>query len=345
VGFFLFLLASSLIACTEGIHAPRSSDLPCQTDFPPVQFPTDLGAHINSSFEWWWWLGVVHPVGQPSTSFGLLIMMSVVRACGSSDNTNSSTFFALVDSSNGYQYSSLNEEQVQITSAPYLFGTDDFQIAGTGQTDNPQTIMFKSVDFSLNLQLQLEKPDMDIYLVPGSPGSGTSQPRLSVQSTSSLVISGQTYNVEGEFRQEHQWWEFGSTGAKVHWLWSVFQLSDNYEGCVTLVYDHKGVVVLADSFVYLIDPTSTIVVYDVSQLSTTYSDPWISPDTNNTYYQTLQFVLNDVGLDITLHTIVADNEFSFNGVRPWYEGMSLLSGSHLGASVTGQGNIGIEPSF
>jgi len=155
------------------------------------------------------------------------------------------------------------------------------------------------------------------------------------------MIGNQKYEVTGEFRLEHQWWVINTTAVKVNWRWSVFQLNNSYEGSMLLL-DVNGVP-QRDSYLYLIDPSSEIHLYDIDTFQAVYSDPWISPQTNNTYYQTLHVVSPQAELDITLHTLIANNEYSVFGFAEFYEGMSLLSGTHMGRPVVGQGTIEMEP--
>jgi len=315
---------------------------PCETVFPPVQFPIDIGPHINASFEWWWWLGIMNPTSSSNNKYGLLIMTSANRTCGTTDDSYF-TIVSLIDQAANNKYAPFSFNKVIFDlNQNFQISNDLFQFTGSDNTDHNQHLVINTDDFRLDLSLTMVKNDVAEYLPSDNRGAGTSQPRIDIQQ-GTIMVDNQTISVQGQLRLEHQW-SPAIMGVHVHWLWSVFQLSNLFEGTFTIVYDPYGKMFANASWIYLIDPNNINRPLDVNQLEIDYSDPWTSPMSHITYYRTLRFYHPEVGLDITFHTLIDDNEFSLGGASPWYEGMAMIQGMFLGQKVSGQGNIGIMPS-
>ncbi len=167
--------------------------------------------------------------------------------------------------------------------------------------------------------------------------------RLAAKGT--ITIDGEEFEVSGTTWMDHEYGYFGGgdSSDRVRWLLQDMQLDNGYSisnaGIIGEGYKPE-IGVTVDSYATIQDDEGHL--YYVATKVTPVGELWTSPTSGNSYAQQFRVEIPSFGADITVSTMLQDQEFALPTASV-YEGIAHAEGTLLGSPV--KGDSWIEQAF
>jgi predicted secreted hydrolase len=336
---------------TWAVSAVNGSDLSGfqrATEARPFTFPADHGPHSEYQTEWWYYTGNVQsPNGQQwgyqLTFFRRAVTATpVARSSKWAANNMYMAHFALTDVAGRQFFASDRFARggelglAGATGEPYHVFVRDWSARGTG---NAATLQATSDRYAINLEVQSLKPAM----LQGESANGLSQkssevgnasyyyslPRM--QTTGTLTVDGQTYEVSGLSWMDHEWGTSALGAQQTGWDWFALQLSDGRDIMWGQLRRADGSIDVAHGGISSSDGT-TMTLHQ-GDVTVTPVATWTSSTTGATYPVRWQVNIPKADLSLDVEARLVDQELHLASGAYW-EGAVRVTGS-----VEGQGYV------
>ena len=195
-----------------------------QVDAPPVVFPDDEGPHEVMT-EWWYYNGHLKASTGERFSYHYTIFAHKTLT------THSIVHASLLDhqtmKTHHYQTRIPGFQTIQKPSGQFVLGHLPWQMSLLQGQDN---LVGHSDEFQFDLDLEspnvvLQEADAILDFKDAGESYYYSRPRMQTQG--SLIVEGQTYEVEGSSWFDHQWGEFRA--SVLNWDWFALQLDNGMD--------------------------------------------------------------------------------------------------------------------
>lgn len=308
-----------------------------------ISFPVDEGRHSDEPVEWWYTSG--HIIGK-TTGKHYSYMLSFF--CFPTGPIDGFRILNISDDDNGVfyddmqllNYSTLATDKLDIQANKFDGGVDSWKNKNDGISILPYEYVLKAS--SPNVMLDLEYKTNKHPLILGENGYLKvaynnytyyySQTGNTVKGT--ITYNNVTENVTGTSWIERQYGNLNPTdGTEYEWisiqlsnnmdinLWNIFTAEDK-------VPDDKRFKILA---VYVNDDKQyTISDFEIERLEYAYT-----PDNTKCYAQKWRLISSLNSIDLIITTLFTDSEV--NSPIRFYEGVTKITGTVNGRSVTGKG--------
>lgn len=338
----------------------------------PVALPGDLVLHPWSGYETVWYIGQVSTTESPARRFGVLWMLySGASPDGMCPSATTGAWAALAvpqetTNEHGHKHHS-TRRRASFSSGPAP-GTfiQDARLAPTMlvspspfamwdapnqwglrqlSTSNAWQLMNMSVTavdqgFAFDLQLNASVVAMQAMglngVAPDSCVQHRGQPRIAA--TGTVTLGSEVLSVSGTIWSQHMW-GISPTGPARSWRWYNAELSDGWSAQFVF-FDAPS---QDASYGNLISPDGSKNIPLSSDLIELTQDPlsvWVSPRSGHAYNTSSTISIPSYQTVLHYQTWIADNEVLItpDSTLPlFYEGVSDVQGTHMGATVTGNG--------
>jgi predicted secreted hydrolase len=305
-----------------------------RTAYPPIEFPRDEAPH-NVLTEWWYYTGHLWAADGRRYGFEYVIFQTVrgdypVLYLGQ---------FAITDRSReSFQHSSRLAQGSQIGRQDGLDLTvQEWRMQARLGQDQVRASM---ENYAIDLQLQSQKPpalhDYDGLVSFGPAGDSYyySHTRMAVAGT--LIDHGEPIRVEGQAWFDHQWGDFLVMGGG--WDWFSMQLDDGNELMLNYLRDRQDRVV--GVWGSLVDGAGVTLPLSQQDFQIEPTAWWVSPASGGRYPMGWQVSLKQLGYELQVRPVLADQELVSTGAGPTYwEGAAEIEGTRNGAAVRGLGYV------
>lgn len=346
-------LTAQAVAMDETAHAFDMATAGYQ-----YRFPHDHGAHERFRTEWWYYTGHVvaadgHRFGFELTFFRRGMPPDQVQTLPSRWSIQQLylAHFALTDLDAGrfYYADKVSREGLGKAGADtdrLHVWVDRWSLLTNDPAASSHQLQAATDSVAINLTVIPKKPPVihghdGLSRKGADPGQASHYYSLTHLATEGQIRVGtETFAVTGLSWMDH---EFGSADLGLNvvgWDWFSLQLSDSTE---LMWYSLRradgssdpvssGTLVLADGRAHALD---------AQDLSIEPLAHWTSPRSNGRYPQRWRLTSATMGLDVTVESLLADQELDTarsTGVTYW-EGAVSVSGQVRGAPVTGRGYV------
>ena len=346
-------LTAQAVALDETAHAFDMATAGYQ-----YRFPHDHGAHERFRTEWWYYTGHVvaadgHRFGFELTFFRRGMPPDQVQTLPSRWSIQQLylAHFALTDLDAGrfYYADKVSREGLGKAGADtdrLHVWVDRWSLLTNDPAASSHQLQAATDSVAINLTVIPKKPPVihghdGLSRKGADPGQASHYYSLTHLATEGQIRVGtETFAVTGLSWMDH---EFGSADLGLNvvgWDWFSLQLSDSTE---LMWYSLRradgssdpvssGTLVLADGRAHALDAQDL----NIEPLA-----HWTSPRSNGRYPQRWRLTSATMGLDVTVESLLADQELDTarsTGVTYW-EGAVSVSGQVRGAPVTGRGYV------
>lgn len=346
-------VTAQAVATNETVHA-----FDMATPGYQYRFPHDHGAHERFRTEWWYYTGHVvaadgHRFGFELTFFRRGMPPDQVQTLPSRWSIQQLylAHFALTDLDAGrfYYADKVSREGLGKAGADtdrLHVWVDRWSLLVNDPAASSHQLQAATDSVAINLTVIPKKPPVihghdGISRKGADPGQASHYYSLTHLATEGQIRVGtETFAVTGLSWMDH---EFGSADLGLNvvgWDWFSLQLSDSTE---LMWYSLRradgssdpvssGTLVLADGRAHALDAQDL----NIEPLA-----HWTSPRSNGRYPQRWRLTSATMGLDVTVESLLADQELDTarsTGVTYW-EGAVSVSGQVRGAPVTGRGYV------
>lgn len=346
-------VTAQAVATNETVHA-----FDMATPGYQYRFPHDHGAHERFRTEWWYYTGHVvaadgHRFGFELTFFRRGMPPDQVQTLPSRWSIQQLylAHFALTDLDAGrfYYADKVSREGLGKAGADtdrLHVWVDRWSLLTNDPAASRHQLQAATDSVAINLTVIPKKPPVihghdGLSRKGADPGQASHYYSLTHLATEGQIRVGtETFAVTGLSWMDH---EFGSADLGLNvvgWDWFSLQLSDSTE---LMWYSLRradgssdpvssGTLVLADGRAHALD---------AQDLSIEPLAHWTSPRSNGRYPQRWRLTSATMGLDVTVESLLADQELDTarsTGVTYW-EGAVSVSGQVRGAPVTGRGYV------
>jgi predicted secreted hydrolase len=336
------IILAGLASLTLGALAPVAS-----ASSPAVSLPQDESPHPSSSTEWWYFTG--HLTGTDifgkSHSYGFEVVF--VRSDLANAEPVAALYngqFAVTDLTRGtFDYDTLNDS-LQPDNVPPGGGYNTTINTWNMHGINGKNHLFAfDANYALNLEADQSQPAA-LHgaggLIPYGPfGSSYYYSETNLRVSGTIDDHGLPISVTGTGWQDHQWGDF--TAGPGAWTWFAIQLSNHTQYMLYFIKDASGN--LVQTVATQVNADGTYQAVPASEVSETPSGSWTSSATGNTYPQSWLVTLP--GGQITVSSLMADQEVTNISVQNYWEGDSSVTGTINGQAVTGQSYVEVQPVF
>ncbi|HMV58276.1 MAG TPA: lipocalin-like domain-containing protein [Nitrospira sp.] len=346
-------VTAQAVATNETVHA-----FDMATPGYQYRFPHDHGAHERFRTEWWYYTGHVvaadgHRFGFELTFFRRGMPPDQVQTLPSRWSIQQLylAHFALTDLDAGrfYYADKVSREGLGKAGADtdrLHVWVDRWSLLTNDPAASRHQLQAATDSVAINLTVIPKKPPVihghdGLSRKGADPGQASHYYSLTHLATEGQIRVGtETFAVTGLSWMDH---EFGSADLGLNvvgWDWFSLQLSDSTE---LMWYSLRradgssdpvssGTLVLADGRAHALDAQDL----NIEPLA-----HWTSPRSNGRYPQRWRLTSATMGLDVTVESLLADQELDTarsTGVTYW-EGAVSVSGQVRGAPVTGRGYV------
>ena len=346
-------VTAQAVATNETVHA-----FDMATPGYQYRFPHDHGAHERFRTEWWYYTGHVvaadgHRFGFELTFFRRGMPPDQVQTLPSRWSIQQLylAHFALTDLDAGrfYYADKVSREGLGKAGADtdqLHVWVDRWSLLTNDPAASSHQLQAATDSVAINLTVIPKKPPVihghdGLSRKGADPGQASHYYSLTHLATEGQIRVGtETFAVTGLSWMDH---EFGSADLGLNvvgWDWFSLQLSDSTE---LMWYSLRradgssdpvssGTLVLADGRAHALDAQDL----NIEPLA-----HWTSPRSNGRYPQRWRLTSATMGLDVTVESLLADQELDTarsTGVTYW-EGAVSVSGQVRGAPVTGRGYV------
>lgn len=350
---FLFFLG-----CFFGAVPGFSGEFPKVEGPCALRFPEDHGSHPDFRTEWWYYTGNLRtgtgrPFGYQLTFFrSRLVAPGRIVPPENASAWRTETVWmahAAVSDITGKKHvhaTRLMREHPGLLRQ--VLGEEGFELGmgdwGFVLGENGQRLTAKTRDFSFHLNLVPEKPlvrhgDQGYSLKGNSPERAScyySFTRLRTQGNVSL--EGEEHGVSGFSWMDHEFSSEPLDPDAVGWDWFSLQLSDGYDLMLFQVRTKDGTALMTSGT--LVDPSGKSLPLPTKDMALSVLSVWHSPVTGGAYPASWRLALPTLDLVLTLTSRLEDQEMrpeDSPGTPVYWEGSIVLSGTHRGKAVQGEG--------
>ena len=366
VGLFLFLGVWLLGCNAQAADRPISASVveamraPDDANFARVfapmdfSFPRDHGAHPEYRTEWWYYTGNLTAADGTPFGFQLTFFRSALtpempaRASTLASNQVYMAHFALTDGGRGAhasfdRYSRGAGELAGAVGEPaYRVWLEDWAAEEIAPGVQRLTARAEGEDGPVAIDLTLRETRAPVLhgidgLHQKGPEAGNASYYYSLvglETTGTVTSAGRSVEVTGQSWMDHEFGTSALTAGAVGWDWFSVQF-DN--GAILMLYEIR----LADGGVNpnikgtLIWPDGVQQMGSENDFELTPAGTWTSPRTNITYPSGWTLTLPDLGIDLAITPLLADQEMDVSFV--YWEGAIDVTGVMRGEPVTGRG--------
>lgn len=316
-------------------------------------FPSDHGAHNTYRTEWWYFTGNLadregRNFGYQLTFFRLALTPdSLPSKSAWRSNQVYMAHFTVTDVKNQKFYTAERFSRAGLSLAgaradKYQVWLHDWSAASVGTSLFPLRIKAVHADFTIDLQLNNEKPvvlhgDKGMSQKSSEPGNASYYYSFTRLSTAGeLTIGNQTFPVSGLSWMDREW----STSALSHnqagWDWFSLQLSDNSEIMYYQLRLKNGATDPHSAGTLVKDDHSQFFL-DEERVKIQVLDEWTSPHSAITYPSQWRLTIPDQNLKLNLIPLINDQELNLS-YRYW-EGAVIVRGKKDDRPITGMGYV------
>ncbi len=344
---------------------PSSTPAPALIHDPvPIQFPLDDGTHHRLT-EWWYYTG--HLRDQASGArYGFEYV--IFRAERGGFPVTWAAHLAITDEGHtAFHYAQRSVVGPAVDRAPppgagfsFSLGPDlsdpttagrpAWTMAGVAGDDRlaaqlspaEATAAGSPGGLGLDLTLKAAKPPVleggAGWIDFGPAGGSYYYSRTDLLASGSIVVDGQTLQVDGPAWFDHQWGDFIAVGGG-GWDWFAVNLANGTDLTLSLVRAADG----SPALVYgtVVDASGHAVHLDKGAFSVEANGHWTSPVTGTTYPSGWLVSIPAMNLSIGLRPTVASQELdtrATTGVVYW-EGSQVVNAVTAGQAVGGEGYV------
>jgi predicted secreted hydrolase len=320
------------------------------------RFPADHGPHPRFKTEWWYFTGNV--ASESGNRFGFQITffrsaLGPVEPAGESSWRTNQIFmghFAFTDvSRSSFRYrerfSRAAAGLAGATAEPFRVWLEDWRAESVDPSDRSAVPAIRLYAAEEGVEIDLgaasaKAPVLqgDNGLSPKGTGAGNasyyySLTRMSTEGT--VTVDGRSFEVAGAAWMDREWSTSALEEGQAGWDWFSLQLDDGTE---LMYYQLRRDDGAADqtsrgAFVGVGGDKTTLLP---SEVGIEVVERWESPR-GGTYPAGWRLVVEDLGLDVRIAPLVADQELDVS-LRYW-EGAVRAEGSRSGRPVTGYGYV------
>ena len=337
---------SLMPATTEGEFARADS-------VPEINLPEDHGPHSDYQTEWWYYTGNLANAAGRRFAYQLtffrrgLIPDPPERQASLATGQIYFAHLALIDVSTGqhFEWERFSRGAADLAGAqaePLRIWLEDWSARGLNQEGSRIRLQAEADSNSLNLELAALKPivahgDQGLSPKSAEPGNASyylSYTRMATQGE--ITLEGITFQVEGSSWFDHEWSTSALGSRAVGWDWFSLQLSDGRELMYFQIRRQDGSVEPVSSGT-LVNQDGSLQKFDFQQVELMVLDEWQSPTSGALYPSGWRLSLPDLGLDLTIEPLIADQEMNLSFT--YWEGAVRIEGESAGEPVTGFGFV------
>ncbi len=322
----------------------------------PFVFPQDHGAHDAFSTEWWYYTGNLRADNGDLYGYQLTFFRSALSA---QPSTRTSDFaanqvymahFAITSGSANQHtsYDRFSRGSAGLAGAQgdpqYAVWLEDWRAQQIGPDQYRLTAAVADAQNPMALDLVLTETQPPLLhgeqglsqkgAEPGNASYYYSLVRMETQGT--LTIGGATATVGGHSWMDHEFGSSALSGDALGWDWFSATLDDGTVLMFAEIRTQSGESQeIFEGTLALADGRQFVITQDDFEL--TALDQWTSPKTNITYPSGWQVRFAPYAIDLTIRPLIQDQEMDV--AFTYYEGATLIEGSHAGAAVTGRGYV------
>ena len=316
----------------------------------PFIFPQDHGSHPEYQIEWWYYTGNLRD-GERHFGYQLTFFRSALSAeapdrdsaWGSSQIYMAHLALSDVASGRFYAYERFSRAAAGLAGAtgdPFRVFLEDWSAEGSGPEGMRMELRAAEGDIALNLVLTSRKPvvlqgDRGLSQKGSTPGNASFYYSLTrLETTGSLEIAGQRYNVTGSSWMDHEWGTSALEGDATGWDWFSIQLDDNRELMYAQVRSTTGI---SYSFGSLVGSDGSVTPLDPGSVQLEVLAHWDSPRSGARYPARWRLTLPAYDLTLELVPKLSDQELPLAVI--YWEGAVEVRGTQAGVGLNGHGYV------
>lgn len=318
------------------------------------EFPRDFFEHPDFQTEWWYYTGNLQ--GRDGRHFGF--ELTFFRRAVDQGQTEARPWdvrhlylahFAVsdLDGQRFYHTERLNRAGPGIAgaSAPMSrIWNGNWQVVWR---DSEQELQAGDNRFQLHLRLHPEKPPVihgENGVSQKAAGAGRASYYISltrVAASGGVELNGAKHEVSGLAWMDHEFFTDQLTPEQAGWDWICLQLHDNTELMLFRIRRKDGSLDPFSAGTFMDARGKSIHLRSTDFAMQPLGDTWTSPATHATYPIAWNITIVSLGIELRVHTKLADQELATNGgfVPSYWEGAISVEGRPGASALDGVGYL------
>lgn len=316
-------------------------------------FPIDHGPHTDYQTEWWYYTGNLTAEGGERFSYQLTVFRRGLSTSLPERDSNfgaAQIFFAhfaiaAIDREEHHFAERFSRGALGLAGAsgqPYEVFLENWRIRALNDDASRVALTAVEWDMALNLELLAVKPLVihgDGGVSPKSAEVGHASYYLSytrMETTGSLDIGGETYQVSGTSWFDHEWSTAALEEGVVGWDWYSLQLDNQQELMLYVLRRDDGALESASAGT-LIRADGSLSHLALDDFSIEVGEYWISPETGASYPSQWRVSIPGEALELEITPNFNEQEMLVSFI--YWEGSVRVEGAANGIPITGVGFV------